>query len=171
MLIPVLLLPAFAQNAQVLPTEKGTLNVDFSTDPSNPNPNDLVKMQIDFLNPTSKKIQEHIDYVVKVTKDGKTIFGPIPLTHTSSGSVKIPVEVENEGIYNAEIEISGILFQPIPPEKVSFDFVVGDIQTNGEISIPDWVRNNAGWWADGLIGDSDFVSGIQWLITNGIMKI
>ena len=170
-LIPLLLFPAFADNAQVLPTEKGTLNVDFSTDPAEPKPNDLIKMQINFLNPNSNKIQEHIDYIVKVTKDGKAVFGPIQLTHTSAGSVKIPVEVKSDGIYNAEIEISGILFQPIPPEKVSFDFTVGDTQTNGKISIPDWVRNNAGWWSEGAIGDSDFVSGIQWLITNGIMVI
>ena len=37
--------------------------------------------------------------------------------------------------------------------------------------IPSWIKNNAGWWADGLINDSDFVSGIQYLITNGIMKV
>jgi len=37
--------------------------------------------------------------------------------------------------------------------------------------IPDWVKNNAGWWADGQIDDSSFVSGLQWLISNGIMKI
>ena len=30
--------------------------------------------------------------------------------------------------------------------------------------VPDWVKNNAGWWADGLIDDNSFVSGIQWLI-------
>ena len=171
-LIPFMLVPALAENAQVLPTEKGTLNVDFSTDPAEPNPNDILKMQIDFLNPNTNRIQEHIDYIVVVTKDGETIFGPIPLTHTSSGSVKIPVEVLDEGIYNAEIEVSGILFQPIPPELVSFDFAVGDVQTNGgEITIPDWVRNNAGWWSQGLIGDSDFVSGIQFLIKEGIMTI
>ena len=170
-LIPFLLIPAFAENAQVLPTEKGTLNVDFSTDPAVPEPNNILKMQIDFLNPTSNRIQEHIDYIVEVTKDGERIFGPIPLTHTSSGSVKIPVEVLDEGMYNAEIEISGILFQPIPPEKVSFDFAVGDVPTNGEISVPDWVRNNAGWWAAGEIDDASFVSGIQFLIEQGIMII
>lgn len=43
--------------------------------------------------------------------------------------------------------------------------------SNTEIKIPDWIKNNAGWWADGLIKDSDFVSGIQYLITNGIMHI
>ena len=40
-----------------------------------------------------------------------------------------------------------------------------------EATIPDWIKNNAGWWADGLIDDSSFVSGIQWLISNGIMII
>ena len=172
-LIPFLLIPAFAENSQVLPTEKGTLNVDFSTDPAEPNPNDILKMKIGFLNPYNNKIQPHIDYIVTVTKDGDAIFGPIPLTHTSSGSVTIPVEVGDDGTYNALIEVSGILFQPIPPETVSFDFGVGNVQTNGEIkiSIPEWIKNNAGWWADGLIGDSDFVSGIQFLIKEGIMTI
>jgi len=37
--------------------------------------------------------------------------------------------------------------------------------------IPDWVRSNAEWWAQGAIGDSDFVSGIQYLIKEGIMQI
>jgi len=41
----------------------------------------------------------------------------------------------------------------------------------GEFTIPDWVKNNAGWWADGQIDDNSFVSGLQWLISNGIMKI
>ena len=37
--------------------------------------------------------------------------------------------------------------------------------------IPPWIKNNAGWWADGMIPDDAFVSGLQWLISNGIMKI
>ena len=37
--------------------------------------------------------------------------------------------------------------------------------------IPSWIKNNAGWWASGQIPDSAFVSGLQWLITNGIMTI
>ncbi len=39
------------------------------------------------------------------------------------------------------------------------------------IEIPDWVKNNAGWWADDQIADSDFVSGLQYLISKGIMTI
>ena len=40
-----------------------------------------------------------------------------------------------------------------------------------ETSIPSWIKNNAGWWADGQIDDSSFVSGIQWLISNNVMVI
>ena len=37
--------------------------------------------------------------------------------------------------------------------------------------IPQWVKNNAEWWADDQIDDASFVSGIQYLINQGIMKI
>jgi len=37
--------------------------------------------------------------------------------------------------------------------------------------IPKWVKNNAGWWAEGVIDDISFVSGIQFLIEAGIMNI
>ena len=40
-----------------------------------------------------------------------------------------------------------------------------------EISIPEWVRNNAGWWSEGSISDEDFVSGIQYLIEKKIMIV
>ena len=37
--------------------------------------------------------------------------------------------------------------------------------------IPAWLKNNAGWWAEGKIFDSSFVSGIEWLITNGVITV
>ena len=37
--------------------------------------------------------------------------------------------------------------------------------------VPAWVKNNAGWWADGTIDDNSFVSGIQYLIKVGIIKV
>ena len=40
-----------------------------------------------------------------------------------------------------------------------------------EYVIPKWIKNNARWWADGDIPDSAFVSGLQWLIKNGIMQV
>ena len=37
--------------------------------------------------------------------------------------------------------------------------------------IPSWVKNNAGWWAEGLIPDSAFLSGLEWLIDHGIIIV
>ena len=37
--------------------------------------------------------------------------------------------------------------------------------------VPDWVKNNAKWWADGQISDGDFVKGIQYLVKQGIIQI
>ncbi len=125
LLIPLLITPIFAQtNSQTLPTEKGTLDVKLSYD-------EIIlgqqtKLSIEFINPQTKKVQEHIDYKITVSKDGEAVFGPIPLTHTSVGSVKIPVEFVDEGVYSVEFGIEGILFQPIPLEKVSFDVTVGE---------------------------------------------
>ena len=41
----------------------------------------------------------------------------------------------------------------------------------GSYTVPSWIKNNAGWWADGQIDDSSFVSGIQWLILNDVITI
>jgi hypothetical protein len=38
-------------------------------------------------------------------------------------------------------------------------------------NIPDWVKNNAAWWADGQIGESDFLNGMQYLVSQGILEI
>jgi hypothetical protein len=37
--------------------------------------------------------------------------------------------------------------------------------------IPNWIKNNAKFWSDGEIGDSDFVKGIQYLLEQGIVKV
>ncbi|MDH5432214.1 MAG: peptidase, partial [Nitrosopumilus sp.] len=37
--------------------------------------------------------------------------------------------------------------------------------------VPSWVKNNAGWWADGTISESEFISGIEFLINDGIITI
>ena len=124
LLIPILIIPAFAET-QTLPTEDGTLDVKLTYEKIEPNVQ--TRINIDFINPQTQKIQEHIDYTVAVSKDGETVFGPIPLTHTSVGSVSIPIEFNlGEGVYSMDFEVEGILFQPIPTETVSFDVIVGE---------------------------------------------
>lgn len=37
--------------------------------------------------------------------------------------------------------------------------------------IPEWVKTSAGWWAEGLTGDSEFVSAIAHLIDIGVITV
>ena len=43
--------------------------------------------------------------------------------------------------------------------------------TSSTSAIPDWIKTNAGWWADGAIDDNSFIQGIQFLIKEGIVQI
>ena len=117
-LLPVFILPAFAESQQ-LPTDKGTLLINVATDPEQPTSTGETKLKIEFINPQTKEIQEHIDYAVTVTNDGNPVFGPIPTTHTSIGTATIPVEFAN-GENKVSIDVEGIFFKPIPTENVVF---------------------------------------------------
>jgi hypothetical protein len=113
--IPIFTTQAFAKSQQ-LPTDKGTLLVNLAIESVDTK---QTKLKIDFVNPQTSAIQEHIDYKVTVTNGDESIFGPIPLTHTSLGSVTIPVELK-DGENKISIDVEGILFKPIPPETVTF---------------------------------------------------
>lgn len=52
-----------------------------------------------------------------------------------------------------------VLFIPV--------FIVG----YAESSIPSWIKNNAKFWANGDISDNEFITAIQWLIDNNILKV
>lgn len=137
LLIPLLFTSAFAQsNEQIMSTDKGTLDVKISYDEITPG--DLTTVRTDFINPQTQKIQEHIDWKLTVSKDGETLWGPTPLSHTSEGSLKnLKYEFEEDGTYNFEFGIEGILFQPIPLEKVSFIIEVGEASAQPDTQLPD----------------------------------
>jgi len=39
------------------------------------------------------------------------------------------------------------------------------------VSVPDWIRNNAEWWAIGEIPDYEFVAGIEYMLDKNIIMI
>ena len=137
-IIPLLIIPAFAES-QTLPTEKGTLNVKLSHD--DVIPGELTKLLVEFINPTTEKIQVHIDYNILITKSGENVFQTPNLIHTSEGIVKgLKVEFPEDGAYTMNIEVEGILFSPIPPETASFDIIVGEASAQ-PITPPDNEKN------------------------------
>ena len=65
--------------------------------------------------------------------------------------------------------ISTIFLLPVLAVLVLFS--AGSIHAQSELNIPDWVKSNALWWAEGTLTDQDFVNALQYLITNGIITI
>jgi len=45
----------------------------------------------------------------------------------------------------------------------------GEIAIENDIAIPPWIKNNAGWWADNDISDSDFLYGIKFLVFKSVL--
>ncbi len=75
-----------------------------------------------------------------------------------SGKIDVALNKINENDFaNAKL--------PIIINKIS-----DNERTSGPI-IPEWIKNNAGWWSENKISDNDFVQGIQYLIKTGIIVI
>jgi len=166
--------PAFAESesqSQTLPTDGGTLEVKLSN--GKIVLGNLTTLRADFINPQTQEVQEHIDWSLKISKDGKTVWGPSQISHSSVGSLEnLKFEFKESGTYTLEFGIEGVLFQPITPEKVAFDVYVGDAQDLGiPLDLPDWVNNSMQWYQEGLISENELIAAIQYLVREGIIKI
>ena len=81
-------------------------------------------------------------------------------TFPSQGTYKLNIAIFSHGIDDLQT------YSGIAGKKFE---ITSDETSN--LAIPSWIKNNAGWWKEGKIGDNDFVQGIQWLIQNKIMII
>ena len=146
---------AFAQTAEHL-TSGGSLLVQITPSESS--------FAMDFINPNTGRLQEHVDYTVSVTNGDTQIFGPIPLTHTTPGSVTIPATLI-DGTNQITVTVRGILFVPVADETVTIEIPLG------EPTIPPWIKESAAWWASDSIDDATFLASIKYLIEEGILSL
>ena len=91
-------------------------------------------------------------------------------------SVDIPDWVRNNAAWWSDGQIddntfaNGIQFL-IKQKIIDIPDLPEQSSENVENVIPDWIRNNAGWWSEGMISDDDFVSGIKYLVEQGIIRV
>ena len=111
---------------------------------------------------------------------GSSIFIP---NSSAQEETKIPNWIKNVAGWWATGEVSekeflsgleylinnNIIFIPFIPCSVTA-IAASDPTLNAKL-IPDWVKNNAGWWATDQIGDADFINGIEYLIKTTILGI
>ena len=77
----------------------------------------------------------------------------------SDGKFKVKAQYGNS---KATIQIMSFIVQ-------SSD--AGSVSGSAGEAIPAWIKSNAGWWADGQIDDGSFVQGMQFLISEGFMRV
>ena len=115
-----------------------------------------VLLRITVANPLEIKIFDEY-----VTSNNEGIF-----------AVEIPISDNAEvGSYNIEV-ISQC--REIHREICTHQYETLSITVekgSNQNEIPDWIRNNASWWADGSIDDQTFVSGIEYLIEGEILSV
>ena len=68
--------------------------------------------------------------------------------------------------YNNESSYKSWFDSQFPDASIYNILGYGDL-----VTMPDWIRSNAGWWATGTITDSTFITGIEFMIENNIIMI
>ena len=64
--------------------------------------------------------------------------------------------------------VKGIEF--LVKERIIDNVKTGNVEPASS-AVPTWVKNNAGWWAEGQIDDNSFVKGIEYLVKVGIIQV
>jgi len=94
----------------------------------------------------------------------------------NQGEDKVPGWIKNNAKWWADGTIgdndftSGIQFL-IKEDIILIPETTASSFTGDSEGIPTWIKNNAGWWADGQISEKDFLNGIEYLVKVGIIRV
>jgi hypothetical protein len=107
----------------------------------------------------SKKITSRFEHIQLANSGIKVTYRGI---NTNDLTVTFP---------ESDITISGTLIDKTKSGRVWLYAFPEPKTTSNLTEIPQWIKNNAAWWSEGTITDSDFLNGIEFLIQNNILKI
>ena len=135
-------------------------------------------IQYDILDTFLKDKPIAVPYDLKIYHNGENIFSKSNVSSDARLSEGRPSN-KNDFEWNIPPNISGLIivkFENLDGGKVAnveFPLVLDRKNSSQIISyqIPDWVKNNAGWWAEGQIPDSAFIDGIEYLIKEQIIIV
>ncbi|HJU14451.1 MAG TPA: YbhB/YbcL family Raf kinase inhibitor-like protein [Candidatus Nitrosotalea sp.] len=100
----------------------------------------------------------------------------IPLSCCNASSQQVPSWVKNNAKWWSEGQVSDVEF--LKGMQYLIDQGLMDVPhhangTSGAVSvkIPSWVRTDAGWWAEGVVPDQEFLNGMEYLVDAEIVRI
>ena len=151
-------------------TENGQFRILASWEPENLKSNSNAKILFDVTDIFLKNKPVATNYEFSVTQNERIIFEQSGMSTDSKDEHNIAEFIIPE-------DVSGIVnlnFKNLDNNnlaKTLIPIVINRISTNEEISIPDWIRNNALWWSEEQIDDNTFIQGIEYMIKNKIILI
>ena len=151
-------------------TGNGQFRITVDWQPKDIKSNSEVTFYFDITDVFLKNRPVAVDYELSFIQNENVIA-------STSGTSSESKEERNEFTVFIPEEISGPVILQFDNLKgnslarVGLPIVVDRILTSEEISIPEWIRNNAEWWAEGQINDSDFASGIEYMIKQKIIVV
>jgi hypothetical protein len=163
--------PSSGKNEFSSVTENGQFRVLVSSEPENLKSNSNAKINFNIMDIFLKNRPIAVTYDFSMTTIGKTI-------HQQSGTSTDSKDQYNSIDIKIPSDVSGIAYLNFKNldgnnlARISIPVVIDRVGIqNSEISIPEWIKNNAGWWAEGQINDKTFIQGIEYLIKNEIIII
>ena len=118
-----------------------------------------------------------VPYELKIFHGDEKIFSKSNVSSDNEPDEGRPSN-KNDFEWNIPSDVSGLIilkFENLDGSKIAnveFPLIIdrkSPIQS--DYQIPNWVKNNAGWWADGQIPDSAFIDGIEFLIKEEIIVV
>jgi len=148
-------------------TENAQFKLNLSWEPQNIESGSTVTFFFDILDAFLLDRPVSVSYNLSILDGDERIFQTSGVSNASGHSM-IEFDVPDD--------VTGIItlqFENLNGSKLAdavFPVVVDRIGVE-QIAIPDWIKNNAGWWATDQIDDSALLKGIQYLVQNGIIVI
>ena len=150
-------------------TDNGQFRILTFWEPENLESNSNAKILFDITDIFLKNKPVAVNYEFSVTQNEKIIFEENGFStdfKDEHNAVEFTIPNHVTGIVNLN-------FKNLDDNKLAkatFPIVVDRI-SDKEISIPEWIRNNALWWSQEQIDDDTFIQGIEYLIKNKIILI
>lgn len=151
-------------------TENGQFRILVSWEPENLKSNSNAKIIFDVTDVFLKNKPVSTNYEFSVTQNNRIIFEQNGISTDSR-------EEHNIAEFMIPQDVTGIInlnFKNLDNNdlaRTTIPIIIDRVTNQKEITIPDWIRNNALWWSEEQIDDNTFVQGIEYLIKNQILVI
>jgi len=88
---------------------------------------------------------------------------------------KVPEWVKNNAKWWSDGQVDDSTFSQgigflIKNKVISVSSLPPQASAVAQEKVPDWIKNNAKWWADGMISEDDFLKGITYMVEKGIIR-